>query len=271
MEFATMHLYFLVSLGAALVCADGANLALTNVRATHGLLGPIRSDDGLLPGDRLWLEFDIEGITVGGDGKVQYSMGLEAIDSKGKVIYRQIPTDQEALASLGGKSIPGQAQLDIGLDQPAGDYTLKVTVTDRATKQSQSLNHKLRVLPSNFGLVQVKTTSDAEGTVPAGLLGVGQSMWVNFAVVRFERDRAKQQPHVQFEMRILDENGKPTLAKPETGIIDRDVAASDKLVGGQFSVSINRPGKFTVELKATDKIAEKSSTVSFPLTVQPRR
>jgi hypothetical protein len=266
-----MRLLLFLALGSTMTLADGDKLALTNVRSTYGLLGPARTADGLLPGDTLWLEFDIEGITFAPDGKVKYSMSLEAVDTKGKLIYRQNPTDQEAVASLGGKSVPGQARLDIGLDQPAGDYTVKVVVTDRASKQVQSITQKVRVLPPAFGIVQVKATSDPEGTVPAGLLGSGQSVWVNFAVVRFERDKGKQQPNIQFEMRILDVAGKPTLAKPESGTIDRDVPVADKLLGGQFYVAVNRPGKFVVELKAEDKVAGKSASVSFPLTVQPRR
>jgi hypothetical protein len=217
------------------------------------------------------LEFDIEGITVAADGKVLYTMSLEAVDAKGKVIYRQKPTDQEALASLGGTAVPGLARLDVGLDQPAGDLAVKVTVTDRANKQTQAFTQKLQVLAADFGIVQLKVTSDPEGTVPAGPVGVGGTIWVNFAVVKFGRDKTKQQPNVQFEMRILDENGKSTLAKPDTGVINQDVAAGDSLLGGQFLVSANRPGKFVVELKALDKVAGTSAVASFPLTVLPRR
>ena len=102
-------------------------------------------------------------------------------------------------------------------------------------------------------------------------MGVGESLWVNFAVVRFERDTTRKQPNVQFKMRILDESGKPTLAKPESGLIDQDVAATDKLLGGQFPISVNRAGKFVIELKALDKVASKTATLSFPLTVKVRR
>src|SRR5262249_14124047 len=149
--------------------ADGDKLALTNVRTTYGPLGPARNAESVLPGDTLWFEFDIEGITLSPDGKVKYSMSLEATDATGKIVYRQNPTDMEAVASLGGKSVPGQARVDIGLEQPAGDYTVKVAVTDRASKQVQSITQKVRVLPPAFGIVQVKATSDPEGTVPAGL------------------------------------------------------------------------------------------------------
>jgi hypothetical protein len=260
-----------LALTATLAVAEKGKLNLSNVRATHGLLGPARADARVLPGDTLCLEFDIEGITVAADGKVQYAMSLEALDDQGKVIYAQNATDQEALASLGGKSVPAQAHLDIGLDQPAGNYEVKVTVIDGATKERQSFTHKLQVLPADFGIVQLKTTSDPDGTVPAGLVGTGQSIWVNFAAVRFSRDKTTKQPNVQFEMRILDADGKQTLANPETGIINQGVPADDQLLGGQFPISVNRPGKFVVELKAMDKIASKSASLAFPLTVQPRR
>ena len=164
------------------------------------------------------------------------------------------------------RSAPG-----IGLDQPAGDYTVKVTVTDRATKQTQSFAREFQVLPADFGIVQLKTTGDLNGAVPAGQVGTGQSILVNFAVVRFDRAKTSKQPNVQFEMVNLDEAGKATLAKPETGNIDRDVPADDKLLGGQFPISLNWPGKFVVELKAVDQVAGKSATVSFPLIVHPRR
>ena len=259
-----------LALTATLAFAQAGNLALTNVRATYGLLGPARADLRVLPGDVLWLEFDVEGVTVAEDGKVQYSMSLEAVDSQGKVIFKQKPTDLETLASLGGKGLPAQAHLDVGLDQPAGEYTAKVTVVDRVSKQSQSFTQKLQVLPADFGIVQLKATCDPDGIVPVGLVCTGESVWINLAVVGFGRDPAKQ-PNLEFQMRVLDEAGKPTLAKPDSGVINQDVPTSDKLVGAQFLVSANRPGKFVVELKATDKVAGKSASASFPLTVHPRR
>ena len=35
----------------------------------------------------------------------------------------------------------------------------------------------------------------------------------------------------------------------------------------RFELELNRPGKFTLELKATDTVANKEATVSFPVTV----
>jgi hypothetical protein len=99
-----MRLAITLALSLAVGQGGASELALTKVRATHGLLGPIRSERRVLPGDSLCLAFDIEGITVGAHGRVRYAMGLEAVDAKGKVVYRQNPADQEATASLGGKT-----------------------------------------------------------------------------------------------------------------------------------------------------------------------
>lgn len=258
---------------AVLAQAPGqaGSLKLSGVHPTYGVLGPARADPRYLPGDAVFLEFEIDGISVAADGKVLYSMSLEAADSKGKVLYRQNPTDQESLATLGGKSVLAFARLDIGPEHPAGDYTVKVGITDRVTKQSQSFTQKYQVLPANLGVVQVRLSSDAEGAVPVGLIGAGQPIWVNFATVGFARDKAKSQPNLQFEFRVLDEAGKPVLTKPDTGAINQDVPANEKLLGAQFHISVNRDGKFVAELKVTDKVSGKTAVVALPLLVYPRR
>src|SRR6516225_8986558 len=96
---------------AALSALPGQNggLALNNVRATYGLLRATRTDSKFLPGDNLYLSFDIEGVKVGADGKVSYSMALEVADDKGKVLFKQAPKDLEVQNSLGGTSLPAFA------------------------------------------------------------------------------------------------------------------------------------------------------------------
>jgi hypothetical protein len=251
--------------------SQAGGLTLADARVTHGLLGPTRKDTRFLPGDSLFLAFTIRGITADANGKVLYSIGTEVTDAAGKAVFRQPPQDREAINALGGDQLPAFAQVAVGQQQPAGEYTLKATVTDRANKQSQSLTQKFEVLRPDFGLVRLSGTSDAEGQVPAGILCAGGSLWVNGAVVGFQRGGAAQQPNVSLELRVLDENGKPTMAKPFAGTIDKDVPANDTALPIQFLVSLNRPGKFTLEVKATDKVASKTATQSFPITVYAAR
>lgn len=248
-----------------LALSQAGSLTLSEPRLTHGVLGPTRSDNKLLPGDSLFVSFDIDGIGTDADGKVLYSTVLEVTDGK-KTYFKSPARDQVVINALGGNRVPAFARVDIGLDQPPGDYVLKVTVTDRSRGESKTLQQAFTVLPKGFGLVGLNVTSDADGQVPAGLTGSGETVYLNAAAVGFAR-ATNGQPNLSFELRILDEDGKPTLAKPLVGVVNKDVPASSPSVPLQFVLSLNRPGKFKVELHAHDQVANKTFTLSFPVTI----
>jgi hypothetical protein len=240
---------------------------LTDARVTYGVLGPTRSGTKFLPGDTLFLTFTIDGIAADPEGKVLYAIGTEVTDSTGKSVFKQPAQDREAINALGGTQMPAFAQVAIGQQMPAGEYTLTVSVTERATKKTQTLNQKFEVVKPDFGLVRVSTSADADGQVPAGVLCAGQSLWVHGAVVGFQRGAAGQ-PKVAMSLTVKDADGKPTVAKPFGGTIDKNVPPKDVSLPVEFLVSLNRPGKFTVEITATDQgAAGKATTVSFPITV----
>jgi hypothetical protein len=245
-----------------------ADLALTHVRSTHGLLGPERKDETLSPGDILFVGFDIEGIKVDGDGKVQYSTAIELTDAAGKMVFKKAPENNKAQISLGGNSVPGYAQLSVGLNTPQGDYQLKVTVKDLASGKEQSLTRNVKVLPQDFALVRTTASLDTDAQYPAAVFVSGQGVWVHGNAVGFARDPAGKQPNVLFEIRVLDESGSPTLPKSVTNTVNKDVPANLSALPMAFPLSLNRPGKFTVELLATDQISGKKAKTSFPITVQ---
>src|SRR5207244_3652393 len=124
-----------------------------------------------LPGDRYVLCFDVDGITIGPDGKVAYAIGTEVRNAAGRVVFQQEPKAVEAPASLGGGRVPAHARIDVGLDTPPGVFTLTVTVNDRATSASKSLTREVEVLPKDFGLVRLSITNDPEGHLPAAAFG----------------------------------------------------------------------------------------------------
>jgi hypothetical protein len=260
-----------LALAAALGSAAGQTdqLTVTNVRATYGQLGPLRTDNKVLPGDRYDLAFDVEGIKVGDDGKVIYSMGMEVTNSQGKVIYGRDPRNLEAYYFLGGNRLFATTYVTAGFSQPPGKYTIKVSLTDRATKASTTLTREFELLPKDFGLVGLSLSYDPEGRWAAPPRGVtGQSLFVNLMATGFERDKnKKQQPDVSLEMRVLDENGKPTLSKPLAGDISRDVPMEVVYLPLNFVLELNRPGKFTVELVGTDRLSKKTAKLSFPVVV----
>ena len=256
-------------LGAVLAAApeETGKLTFNNVRDTHGLMGPKRLTDKILPGDEFYLCFDVEGVTIGADGKVHYSVAVEVADPKGKMLLKQEPKNLDAPASLGGKRIPAFVHLNVGLQSQPGAYTVNVTVVDLPTKHSQALKRTVEVLPKGFGIVRVKATSDSEGQTPVSVLGAGEGLWLTVGAVGFARGGADKQPDLSFEMRVLDEDGKPVPGKPVAVQVNKDVPADAVLVPARFFLSLNRSGKFTVELTAADKVGAKTTQLKLPLVV----
>jgi hypothetical protein len=245
-------------------------LALSNDRITYGELGVLRADNKYLPGDVFFIAFDVENLKIDAIGKALFRMEMNITDAAGKSIFKQPPVDREEFLLLGGNTLPAHAFVAILLDQPPGTYNCKVTVTDRSTNQTASLDKKFDVLPKDFGLVQVFTAHDEPARFPAASAGVAGSMlWVHFSVVGFKRDDAKKEPNVLIEMRLTDEAGNPTLAKPTVLNFEKasDMAAS--LEPFRLLLPLNRVGKFTLQLTATDKLTSKTSKITLPVTVLP--
>jgi hypothetical protein len=257
------------AVGAGEAPAQTGKLSLVNERVTYGILGTTRADAKLLPGDWFCLAFDIEGLSADPNGRMNYRQGMSVVDAGGKIWYQEEPKPLEAINSLGGNQIPAFAHVVVGLDQPPGEFTVKITVTDIANKSTASLSHKFEIQPATFGLVRLQLSSDFNNTQHVPSHGfVGQSIVVNFLLVNFDRDKATQQPNVKVEMIVTDQTGKATATNPVGFELNRDIPAAVRAVPAQFLLNLNRAGSFTVKLKATDQVTKKSSELSFPLVAE---
>lgn len=262
---------------AALTAVPGqaGELKLTNVRMTVGELGPPRSSAKFLPGDVVFIGYDITGLPIGPDGVVKYRMGMEVADASGKSIFKQEPRELEDFVPLRGNIIPARAFITIGLDQDPGTYTCKITVADPKTKgREDSLAVKFEVGKRDFGIVLVYPTHDETGRINAPTTGVvGQTIFVQFSVASFQRDPKTKQPNVAFEFQIVDEKGTPILDKPRTQTQDEKspllVDEKEGAFAMRFPLFMSRPGKFTVKITATDRVSNKKSVYDLPVTVLP--
>lgn len=257
----------LALLSALSVTPGQAELSLTHVRSTHGLLGPQRARETLSPGDILFVCFDIEGISVDDRGMVRYSTALEVSDASGKMLFKRAPEKSEAKISLGGHRVPAYAQISVGLDTPAGEYGYKIIVKDLVSGKEKSLSRSAKVAAKDFALVRTGVSVDLNGEYPAILHACGQGVWVRCSAVGFERDRSSRQPNVVFSIRVLDERGAPVESRPTTNNANKDVPEKASSIPMAFPLSLNRPGKFTVELSARDEVSGKTAKTSFPITV----
>jgi hypothetical protein len=260
--------------------AQPGTLKLTNVRMTVGELGPPREGTKLLPGDVLFIAYDIDGLTIDGAGVAKYTMSMEVADAAGKVIFKQDPRELQDFVPLRGNKLPARGFITVGLDQPPGNYHCKIAVTDPKTKATGNLDVKFEVLKRDFGVVAVFTSYDGDGRISAPTAGqVGQTVYVQFSVASFERDPKTKQPNVEILFQVYDDKNAPMLVDPAGKAAPRKHVQDDKapqLVKDtdgafalQFPVFMNRPGKFTVEIKATDNVSKKTSAYKLPVTINP--
>jgi hypothetical protein len=242
-------------------------LNLTNVRVTFGgQFGPTRPDTRYLPGDLFFMVFDIEGLRSDAQGKVQYSIGMIVTDSNGKISFENKPEARENVIPLGASKWPAMANVIIGPDMK-GVYTCSVTVTDRVTNETKRIERNFEVGEPSFGIVAFRMTYDLDDSVPAPLHGVpGQTLVMQFMTIGFARDSMKQ-PNNQVEVRILDSTGRPTTEQPQTFFVNKGIKDDTPLIEWKLPLPLSRPGSFTVELKATDLISNKSYKMRFPVSV----
>jgi len=153
------------------------------------------------------------GITVDAGGKVLYSVGMEVTTAPGKAHSSRPPATAKRRTRWAAKHLPAFVSLQIGLDQPPGAYTVKVTVTDRAAKASKSLTRTAHEVLLAFGLSAAHHHDRSERPDPRPLPGRRQSLWINFLAVGFGDRRATRNSRTSWSICASStENGKPTLA-----------------------------------------------------------
>ena len=260
-------LYALAFAALAAVPAQGGQLKLTNSRMTYGELGPTRTNAKFLPGDILFFACEIIGLSIDPTGEAKFKMETRVLDSKGKVIFKRDPEERGQFTPLFGNTMPARALIIVGLDQDPGQYVLEITVEDPKTKSKDTTSTKFEVIKKDFGIVNVYTSYDVHGTISAPNSGVvGQTLFVQATVVSFERDPKTKQPKIELQYQYLDEKGTPLLKEPSKFLVDNGVDEKHGLFSDRFPIFLNRPGKFTVQITATDKIANKKSTYEFVIT-----
>ncbi len=266
-----------LTLMSALTLAPGqtGDLQLTDARTTYGRLGPTRKDTKFLPGDVCFVTFTANGLTFDKKGNAKYSTQLELFEPSGKSKFKTTEVDKEVFSIQGGGQVTLDAYASIPTDMAAGKYTMKVTVTDLGNNKKAELKHEFEVVEKDFGIVRLNCAYDIGGEYgpmfPSPGLGcVGQVLFLHFGITGFDRDMKSKQPALKLDLRMLDAEGKPTLAQPATeGLPKTDQPVGEKmsLVPLFFPLMLTKPGKYTVELTATDLNSKKTKTVTYPLTV----
>ena len=234
---------------------------IKNIRSCYTPFGATRQNTKYLPGDNIFMTFDVEGLTIDPkSGKANYDTTLEFLDAKGESLFKN-STPNEVRPQLGGTRMPGLIEFNPGVKRAPGRYSLRMTVHDKLGKDAKAFTYPFDVIPETFGFVGISAP-------PIGFCG--QIANTGFALVHLTLD-AKKQPNTEVVIRILDEASKP-VGPPVQILLPRDMPDSVDLEKANFvplsyPVYLNRVGRFTVEVQATDKISKKTASFTYPMTV----
>jgi hypothetical protein len=253
----------------SLAPSQAGELKLSNKHTTYGFLGETREKNQYLPGDVVFLAFDIDGLTVGKDGKISYSMAMQLKNAKGEALFSQVPQPIEANNTLGGTSTRGFSYAQIGGDLPAGKYTMTVTVKDeQQPSKSSTLTQSFEVTKRDFGIIRLGLFYDDQGKEwAAPYFVVGQHAWIHFNTTGFDRGKDKN-PDIEVKVRVTDASGNPTVAEPFAGSTKtQNVPAAVQTLPWWQKIELNRAGKYKLELEATDKVSKKTAKETLSITV----
>jgi hypothetical protein len=254
----------------SLAPAQAGQLELKNPRFTFGILGQERKETDFLPGDMVVLAFDIEGLKIEDDGRVQYSTSLELFDHKKKqVVFKKDPQQMMVVNTLGGSRVPAIALTNIGTDTEAGDYTMTVEVKDIKGKTVEFGIIRPGFVYSNLNEEEAGTRT----TMAPPLAVPGQNLFFHFSLTGYKlavnKASDKEEPNVEVTMVVQDESGKPVLEKPFTGKateLSKELREL-KFIPFQIPIQVNRNGKFKIVLEAKDVNGGKTVTQTFDLRV----
>lgn len=255
------RLLVITVLVAGLLPTSSFAVEIKNIRPCYGPLGATRYDTKCLPGDVLFMSYDLEGLALDpATKKASYVTILELLDAQEKVLYKN-ETPNEVMPQLGGTRMPGDLHLIIGPKFVPGRYSLKLTVHDKLGKDAKAFKYGFDVIPESFGMVGV--------SAPA--IGFpGQHYVTGYALVNMKLD-AKSQPNVDITIKVLDQTGVAVVA-PVVQQLPRDLPEKVNLAEGNFvpltfPVYLNRVGRYTIEIVAIDRAGNKKTELRYPLTV----
>ena len=253
----------------AILAGDPTAPDIVNVRPTYGYLGAAcPKGAGLLPGDVAHVSFEIKNLKRDGSGRYAYSIAIVITDDKGHVIFEQKPYNSVAQTYFGGTTLPAAVRIEVPQDTKPGAVHWKCTVIDRTTNKSKEITGTGKILPADFGLVQVGTFADAESRFPVAAVGVvGGQIHVGFGVTGFGRGGKEKQPNIKVSLSIRDSKGQLTTAKPLTGEVNKDIDPEVRVIPLHFGLTLDQAGQFTLELTAQDQTSGKTSTVQIPVRI----
>jgi hypothetical protein len=254
----------------ALFCCTApalAKLELKNVQPAHGFVGPARSNDDVYALDEYFLRYQVVGLKPDADGKSDLEVSVLLVDPNGKKVVDTRGNVQRPL-SLGGDTLQTFGRVSFPDKAPIGKYKLTITVKDKQTNESATIERTLDCKPVSYRILTPRFTHDAEGNVPAGASGLaGETLYFKLRVIGFDKSTKKVAMVMRVEVQTPEGKpvSKPIMVRGE--ITDPDKVATSSQANFNGTLILNQPGDFKLVITVEDVPGKQKTTFETPLKV----
>lgn len=271
------------------MCAAGAITcwgAAAPLRIVH--IGIHQIEDGpavedrvkFVPGETVYLSFDVENYTRTNDQSVTVSWVVSASDPKGTPIVPPAPGKKQANLTPEDKNWMPRIRQAIAVPSPApgGDYSVHIQVTDETSKETAEADTKFSVAgpplaPAkaleirDFGFYR---TEEEPQPLITPTFSPGNTMYSKFQIAGFKYG-PKNAIEVTYGISILDPAGKvvytqdPAVEEKSASFYPRPYIDSTMNLSLQPGT---KAGGYTLVITARDKVGDQTIEIRKPFSVE---
>jgi hypothetical protein len=247
--------------------AASAALAVQEVRATYGPLGPERKALDYGARDEVCFRFCVTGFQAGRKGVFRLSVAVELRDSRGNLAaHDEAPLDGSL--PFGGDSIPHVVSLRVPGEYAPGEHTVTVMVRDLQGGEA-SFRRKVILRTPGLAIVPPQFFYDSHRTAPAPYGGL-RGQWLYFRAEAVGFDKSGDRLEAEWTAQLLDARDGGPLSEPMTRTSCLD---DPERVHGVVSLTysgrlvLHRAGDFVFRFSVKDCTSGKTAVFDAPLHV----
>jgi len=241
---------------------------------------PVGDSVSFVPGETVYLSFDVENYALTSDRKVAVSWVVEAADPKGIPIVPPEDGKKEAALQPEDKDWMPRIRQAIAVPSPApgGTYSVHIKVTDLNSKNSADADTRFTVsgpeLPPapllvirSFGFY---ASEEAPQPLARPTYRPGSSMFARFQIAGYKYGPGNA-IEVTYGVSIVGPAGN-VMYTQDPAVEEKSASFYPRpFIDANMSLSLNpgtRPGEYTMVINARDKVGNQTAEIRKPFHVE---
>ena len=271
---------FLVISGLMLVASSArAELKISDINATYQGSDFLRTALDYQPYDNIRFRFRVEGVQVDPQGYVNLRVVTAVSDAGGKVLLTETASPPLPWVGATAKqpiSVVLFAWADLSGKFEPGEYRVTVTVNDRLASKKVAFERQIKISPTRFSISEpsLHERPAEHASYPNWLREapvIGQPLYFSAYVQNI--DNSEKKSNVLVNYAVVDADGKelPGLHGDQIiQVIQGNLYSGTEVIYITWPNGVPASGAYSIRLKATDRIANKTASLDVPLHVRAR-